>query len=196
MKRIKIIGLAIVAVFAMSVVGVASASAHEFVASKTGKLTGKALNTHVFKTKAGNVECKKATLPVSAVNEVKELKAKTQEVEVKYEECKAFGFVSAEVSNAKYLFSAETTKNASVKNTVTVKASTCTVTVEPVTANQELEKVSYANLTGGTLEVKAKVEKVTYKTSAGCTSGAGTFTDGLYEGNEEVTLEGGTLEWL
>jgi hypothetical protein len=195
MQRLKVIGLALVAVFAMAAVAAASASAKEFVASKTGKLTGVAVNTHVFKTKAGNVECKKAEVVNS---EVKALKSATQEVELHYTECKAFGFASAEVSNAKYLFSSAETKNASLKNVVTVKASTCTVTVENVLANQEREKVTYVNgLAGklGKLEVQAKVENVTYKTGTGCLNGGKTFTDGVYEGNEEVGVEGGTLKW-
>ena len=195
MQRLKVVGLALAAVFAFSAVAVASASAHEFEASKEGELNGKAVagNVHKFKTKAGTVECKVANVVGANSKVVAPLKKETQEVEVEYKECTAFG-AKATVTNAKYLFNAN--EKVTVKNTVKVEAAGCTVTVEPVAANENLGTVSYANLAGGKLEVKAKVEKVTYKTSAFCLGGAGTFADGLYEGNEEVELVGGTLKWV
>jgi hypothetical protein len=191
MKRIRFMGLAIVAVFAFSVVGVASAAAHNFEASKTGELKGKALNTHTFKTNAGTVECKKA----DATGTVAEpLVKETQVAKVKYSECKAFG-VNAEVSEAEYEFNANESVSV-IGKTITVKAGLCTVTVEPVAANAKLKTVTYANLAGGKLEVKSNVEKITYKTNAGCVGGAGTFANGHYEGNEEVELVGGTIKWV
>lgn len=198
MQRIRFIGLALVAPFAFSGVATASASAHEFVASVVpGNLKGKALNTHKFKTKAGTGECKVANV-VEAGSKVVESPAKTQEVELEYKECEVPGLGTATVSNAKYAFSAELTKDASLKNTVTVKASICTVTVEPVTANQGLEKVEYANLAGPpeAIEVKSTVTGITYKTSSFCPGGAVTASDGEYTGKEKVEETGGNVKWL
>jgi hypothetical protein len=206
MQRLKVLGLALVAVFAMS--AVASASAHEFVASKTGSLAGKALNVHKFKTNAGTVECTTATPKGS----VAALKTETQEVEVEYSGCTftVFGTKKATVTpNPKYLFSAN--EWVSVLNPSTtpivieVEGTGCNIKVSgSSTSNHELKEVKYVTkevereiegkkVKVKDLEVKSKVSGITYTTTNGlCGSGG---TNGTYEGNEEVELVGGSIEW-
>jgi hypothetical protein len=197
MQRFKVLGLALLALLAIGAGAVAAASAHEFIASKVpGNLAGEALNKHKFKTKAGTVECKVAN--VQEINsKVVASPAKTQEVEVAYEQCEVSGLGAASVSTAKYLFSAETTKNVSLRSKVTITVSLCTVTIENSKANENLEKVAYANMVGPPewIEVKATVTGITYKTSALCPGGGVTAADGEYAGNEKVLETGGNIRW-
>src|ERR1700678_765822 len=69
-------------------VGVASASAHEFIASKAGKIKGTPQYTWVFVTNAGAQECSTAT----PSGEVAKGKLKTIKLKVKYSGATSFGF--------------------------------------------------------------------------------------------------------
>src|ERR1700733_5494715 len=101
MRTIKIIGLAVVAVLALSAVTASGAFAEEFIASKEGNLKGKALNTQKFKTGSGaTVECTKA----EPTGKVTKLKATEQEISVKYSSCSVLTFGEASVSLADYTF--------------------------------------------------------------------------------------------
>lgn len=186
MKRTRIVGLCLVAVFALSAVAAASASAHEFVASKEGTVLDHGLNTHKFKTSVGTVECKK----VSSEGKAKSGKQETLTEKVTYSECELTEPFkgSATVSVAEYQFNANET--VSVLNTITVKTSLCTITVGP---QSKLSSVKYKNLTGGKVEVNAGVKAIEYKTSGLC--GSKTEKTGEYTGLAEAELSGGTLEW-
>jgi hypothetical protein len=189
MKRIRVIGLALVAVFALSAVAVSSASAFtEFVGKPVGGAVtdaNPAGNVHKFKTTVGTVECKKE----SSSGTVEAEKSATNKEKVKYSECKVTEPFAAEatVSEAEYLFNANGTVK--VENTVTVKTSLCTITVKP----QEDTGITYANLAGGELEVKAAVQNIVYSTSGLC----GTKTNekgGEYAGISVAKVTGGTIE--
>ena len=58
MARIKVVGLALVAAFALSAVVANAASAHEYNSEKAGN--AKTTNVQVFKAGSGTVECKAA----------------------------------------------------------------------------------------------------------------------------------------
>jgi hypothetical protein len=202
MQRLKVIVLALVAVFAISAVASATASAHEFVASKEGNLTGKALNTHKFKTSAGTVECEIAKASGTVVAP---LIKETQLGKVKYEKCHVtfIGNPAAEVApEVEYEFFAGETKEhplvtpwVTLKNniTITIPSAGCKIEVNSA-GNSELKSVSYANLAGGKLEIKATVKGITYKGTGGL-CGNKEEKNGEYTGNEEVGLEAGTIEW-
>jgi hypothetical protein len=186
MKRIRLIGLAVVAVFALSGVAVSSASAFtKFVAKPlNAEVKDHNLNTHKFKTAVGTVECKTET----SKGTVESLESATNLESVKYTECKVTEpfEAAATVSEAKYLFNAG--GSVKIENTITVKTSLCTITVKP----QEDTGVTYANL-AGKLEVKAAVKNIVYSTSGLC----GTKTNekgGEYSGNSEAEVVGGTIE--
>jgi len=187
MTRVKALGLALVAVFAMSAVAVASASAFtQFHGSPVGgTIEGKALENQVFKVNAGETICKKLTTPESKVTAEK---AETQAVNVKYEECTSLGFKTT-ISTAHYLFNAKTGK-------VKIEAPGVTIKVEPGIGNceikvpaQEVGTVTYAN-NGKNLKITPNpVEAITYTTTGG-TCGAG-GSNGTYKGAAEATVNKG-----
>jgi hypothetical protein len=191
MKRIKIIGLAIVAVFAFSVAGVASASAHEFVASTTGALEAEALNNQVFTTAGGKVTCTK--LKLEQPSEVTVLKAKEQTVKVVYEGCTAF-LATAENIKAEYTFSAEGTVKIDKQITIKVPSIGCESIVP---AQGPLSAITYANLTRNAhegIEEKANVSAITSEGKGGCAYAK--ESKGTYTGNSFVWLKnGGSLKW-
>lgn len=186
MRHVRILGPALVAALAFCLVGVASASAHEFVASKKGKTKANGTNTQVFTTPTGAVECTTLT----ATGTVKKTKSKTEASTVKYSGCKAFG-LAATVSTAKYVFSAEGSVKISNTITVSVPAGKCSVKVGPA-GNSKLKTISYVNKSGK-VEVQANVKGITFTTTGGlCGSGGKTAT---YKGNALNELTGGTIEW-
>jgi hypothetical protein len=181
------LGLALVAVFAMSAVSVAVAASHEFVASKEGTVKDKQLTSQKFKTNGGVYECEKET----SEGKVKAGSQQTSIEKLKYSECTGFG-VAATVSEAELELSAE--GSASVLNKITIAVPTygCKLTIEP-SKNSGLPTVSYTNLAGGKLEVKLYVKHITYKSSGGSCGSSG--ENGEYAGSSEVELPEGTLEW-
>lgn len=189
MQRVKALGVALVAMLALSGVAVSSASASLFLAHPTGKITGRGTNTHVFTTNGGKVECE--TVAVSGTAPV--LKSLHHSVNVKYTNCSAFGFIGAEISEAKYLFSADLKVSVSNTITITVKAfPVCSVTVTP-TGNQNLDGVHYANK-GSDIKVDALARKITYTTTGGFCGEGG--SNGVYVGEAIVAQEsGGVLRW-
>jgi hypothetical protein len=186
MSRVRIIGLALVAVLAFSAVAVASASAKEFQAEKYNVVV-KAHNTatQVFKIGGTTVECKKVTFESNnpAVTPPNEIAAAATTLRVKvtsgaeeYQECKAFGIVGATVkmNECNYVFHAPTTPTSNVGSVdivcptgkvITIEAGGCTVSVGAQTG---LEKVTYAKVgtgSGRMVEVTPAVEKIAYKTN-------------------------------
>jgi hypothetical protein len=186
MRRIRIVGLALVAVCAMSVTATAGASAHDFKASAAGKLTSKALATQKFKTAAGLVECTALHLTSGTAA----LLSETQTATVQYTGCKAFG-LAATVSPAQYEFNA----NGSVKllATITITATECTVTV-PSAKNTKLSTIKYTN-SNKQIVLEPSVNNITSSgAGAGCKYAEESL--GTYTGNSVVGLEsGGTLTW-
>jgi hypothetical protein len=186
MIRLKIFAPTLVAVVALGLAGAASASAHEFIASKTGTTKATNTNTQVFTTPTGRVECTKLT----ATGKVAALKSKTEASTVKYSGCTAFG-LAATITTAKYLFSAEGSVKVTNTITINVPAGSCSVKVGP-TGNSALKTIKYVNKSGK-IEVQAGVSGITFTTTGGlCGSGGKTAT---YKGNALNALTGGTLEW-
>jgi hypothetical protein len=197
MTRIKLLGLTIVALLALSALAAASASAHEFIASKKGTATDVGTNTQVFKDepKAVAVECKKT----ESTEKITSTKTKTQKASVKYTECTAFGF-PATISEAKYLFNAE--GSVKVENTITVEVpgAGCKVVVGK-TGNSKLKTITYENKESGSghgkVAVKASVSKITseVKGGGGLCGKEGKLKEGSYTGAALVTLPEGEVSW-
>ena len=187
MQRIKLVGLALVAVCAIGVTSVASAGASNFLASATGALTGKALQNQKFVFKAGEVVC--TTIAVSGT--VKTTKSETQVATVNYSGCKAFG-LSASISAAEYEFNA----NGMVKllSNFTITATLCLVRVLGA-SNQLLATVKYLDTMGAGMRLDFEVKGITSQgEGTGC--GYASESNGTYTGNFDVGLKaGGTLSW-
>ena len=181
---------AVAATLAMGFAGVASASAAQFKSSGAGSLSAKALETQVFTTSAGKVECNALTATGSIPAGEKE----TQAAVVKYEECTAFG-EPAEISPAHYTFNAD--GNVTITEPITIKVNVfgsevCKVTVE----DQTVGTVGYENLSNGNIKL---VPNVTGIASSGSGSlceynETGSAAKGTYTGASEVHNSGGTIE--
>ena len=199
MRSIRMVGLAIVAVLAFSAIAATGANAEtKFVASKTGKLAGKALNTQKFKTGSGaTVECTKA----APAGEVTALEATEQAVSVTYSSCSVLSIGSATVSLADYTFFIPLLVSVLKSITITAEALgvKCELLVLPGQSlgatTGELELVNKS----GKIEDKNKVTKIiTTIKKSNSTSLCGTegaeVENGEYTGNDEIELEGGTIE--
>jgi hypothetical protein len=199
MKTIKMMGLAVVAVLALSAVAASAASAEEFEASETGTLSGKAVNTQVFKTgSAATVECTK--LDVLGTVAAGELKGSKKEISVDYLNCVVKGIGgSATVTLSDYTFFV-TPNKVSVLKAIKISASAagveCEVEVESgQTLGTGAGEIVYKNK-GKNLEVEAKVTGIKSeitKSNSGLFCGTvGTKnTTGTYTGTSEIELNSG-----
>jgi hypothetical protein len=184
MHRVK---AALATILSFAGLAAGSASAHEFVASKAGKTTGKQLTAQTFETSGGVFECKKETSEGS----VAAGSQKTTIVGVHFLECTAFGFVVI-ASLAEFEFNAEGTVTIKKLVTMEIPLGECEMTF-PTTGNSNLKTVTYKNLTGGKLEIKPVLKKMTYGSTGGLCGEPG--ANGAFAGGSEVELPSGTLEW-
>jgi hypothetical protein len=196
------IGLAVVAVVALSAMTVASASAAEFIASKEGKITGKALTTQEFKTGGDpTVKCTEAT-PSGEV-EAGKLKETEIKISVAYGKC-SVSFGSATVTLADYTFFA--TPGVSILNAtgslIMIHAEAlgvkCTISVtNGQTLGKAAGEIEYVNKSGKIEEknkVKGIASEITESNSSSLCGTVGEKLTGEYTGNDEVELVGGTIE--
>jgi hypothetical protein len=186
MKRITMLGLALLAALAAVAVSAVSVSAsgHEFVSSKTGKTKGKQLNAQVFKTGAGTLEC--AT--VTGAGEAKEGKSTTHKETYTYSNCIAFGGI-AKMSAGHFEFNANGTVKLEKTIIITPTGGECEILIPP----QTVEGVNYAN-EAGKLSAEANAFGIVSKGTGGMCGGEN--FEGSYTGMVRAELEGGgTLEW-
>jgi hypothetical protein len=193
MKRITVVAFAVLCV---CMAATASASAHLFHASKTGKLLGSATSEQVFLTEPGgnNVTCTKA----ATTGTVTELLALQQAVEVVYSGCTAFSFVNVDISPAKYLLSADGL--AAITNTITILVlktflnEDCTITVHP----QNLGTVKYNTdkPNASAILQLSEITGILSLSSGGKCGTAGDHSGGTYTGSNLIILDGGAIGWL
>jgi hypothetical protein len=206
-RKLKVLSLALAAVFAFGAVSAVGASAAEF-RSEIEKtfIFGEQTTENVFATKAGNIKCKKATFDSLAAQTGKEKAAKNFATDMitvhpKYTECTAFGQASSvETTMASPFTSTDytlfsTTPEVRVVSTVTEGGSiedpgTSQITVIVPSGNCSLQikaqkpgtpTVEYKNEGAGAARsvlVTSKVEKISYTVT-----GPGTIcgTPGNYE---------------
>lgn len=184
MLRVRILGLALVAAFALSVVAASSASAHFFNSTNTTLVLDKG-GEQKFTTGGGAEVICSEELSVGEVTAGQQLLTLAI---VEYHKCKV-GIFSATVSLAHYDFSADELVNLLNTITINVPAGGCHVTVGP----QDLKGITYANLAGGKLEIKAKAGGIVSEGSGGACGGKS--TTGTYTGNSVVTAEVGEIKW-
>jgi hypothetical protein len=180
------IGLTIIAVFAMSAFAAASASASLFLSTQTTTLLDKSTSSHTFTTGGGaSVVCsgETSTGKATAGGQLEVLSL------VKYTGCKVSIF-EATVSEADYDFSADGLVNLLNTVTINVPAGGCHVTVGPQDLNNAAK---YDNLAGGQVDVLANATGISSTGSGGSCGGAS--NTGTYSGNSLVTPHAGAFSW-
>jgi hypothetical protein len=188
MVRIRTLGLVLAAVFALSAVAAAAASAHEFEFSTTGELKGKQTGNQVFVTPDGTITCTENSLK----GIFNELNFKRIILKDEYAKCtSSLGTITT--SATEYEFLAE--KELKILKEMTIKAKVagleCVITIP---AQGPLKTVEYANV-GSHIEAKAKITKLkSSATGAACTKYTNNET-GELSGNNTVELVGGTMDW-
>jgi hypothetical protein len=203
-SKIKALGLALVAVFAMSALAASAAQAQNPAADVTcgeegdgNPCTIKAEEhpgegTQVFKTSVGNISCDEFDATGTAPHG--EPASELTLTEVEYNSCN-FGGLAAEVDfdDCHYtLHDGETTEEGVATSevdvsetqgkecSITITAFTCTVTVGP---QNNLSSITLKEVeAGGNEEItgEANVEGIAYSYSGFC--GSGSKADGVYEG--------------
>jgi hypothetical protein len=188
MRRIVILGVALVATFAVVAVDAisVSASGDEFVASKAGKIKSKG-GVQAFKTSAGTIECKEVT--GSSEVSASELKSVTHVEVLTFVGCKGFGD-PVTISAAHLELNANGSAKLEKKVVLKPEGSGCEVLIEA----QTLAGFGYSNAAGGKVDVEPAVTGVHSKGTGGVCGGEN--TEGAYSGTIVSELEGGgTVEW-
>ena len=210
-RNLRALGIAFVAVFAMS--AVAASAAHATAAhfkANTGAETAEIKftadpnePTQTFKTHAGNVTCPE----VHGIYKGLATTASATFTEIKYTECELAGlaatvnFEGVAGKPCGYTLTAGNTETEPGKSTgnvtlepagckVIINTLKCTVTVE---GEQEFkESITYQNVKTSFEEITANatVKGIKYTTSATCPGGGGPFNNGEYNG--KITAKGYT----
>jgi hypothetical protein len=194
MRLVKILGVALVAVFAFSAMAATGASAHAFTNSAGGLLLlASADGPQLFTTPAGHLVCN--TLKGDGTTAASSL---TQLVQVLYEGCTVTGLLNQTVKpdepiEAHYTFNADGTVVIALDITILALGSfPCTILVLPSGA---LSTVKYDNVGTSEVLVLAHVQGIeSHATGSGCKA-TGTSNTGLYRGNAFVKVDGGTIQW-
>ena len=175
-KRFRLVKLCLVAVFAVTAIGVLAGPAMAFSDFEgDGTEITSSGGQQVFVVTGGEVRCKKVTGTAAGFTGTKtELTTKT----IKYEECEAVGIGSATVTCSGYTFHIAGTTDV-IGSGCVVKALTCEIKVGAQTG---LKTVTYADLTGFEMETKASVGGITY-TLAGFCPGITAGSGGKYTGS-------------
>jgi hypothetical protein len=188
MRRIVIIGVAMVTAFAVVAVDAisVSASGDEFVASKAGKIKSKG-GVQTFKTSAGTIECKEVT--GSSEVGASELKSVTHVEVLTFTGCKGFGD-PVTITAAHLELNANGSAKLEKKVILKPEGAGCEVLIEA----QTLAGFGYSNAAGGKVNVEPAVTAIHSKGTGGACGGEN--TEGSYSGTIVSELEGsGTVEW-
>jgi hypothetical protein len=194
-RKLKTLGLALVAVLAMSAVVASAASAANFTATKypTTFTAESAKGNDTFKTEAGTVECKAHFSGT--------LSAASEKVLVipKYTECVAFGLTAEVTVPVGCAF--EVATNQSVKITLisgsscsglVVHSGTCTTVIKPQGPLNKMDLTNNAATTD--ITVQATVTGIAYEVTQDgflCPyNGTGAKTGATYTQHSPVTIAG------
>jgi len=191
-RNLKALGLALVAVFAMSALVAGVASAAEFHSEvETTTIKASQSNTHLFKTTAGEVTCLSATFEGKQTTKT----ASSITVTPTYKECHINFFgskVSATVNmnGCDYtLYAAGTADITCPTKEAEVVAAGCTIKVAGQTG---LSSVSYSNIAKH-IDINASLGGIKYSHS-GFTCGTGSGTAGTYNGTTTAEGNGGAAK--
>lgn|ERR1700722_400044 len=187
MRRIVILGVAMVAAFAVVAVDAisVSASGDEFVSSKAGKIKSKG-GAQTFKTSAGTIECSEVTGSSEVLSG--ELKSVTHKEVLTFINCSGFGDPVA-ISTAHLELNANGSAKLEKKVTLKPEGAGCEVLIEA----QSLSGFGYSNAAGGKVDVEPAVTSIHSKGTGGLCGAEN--NEGSYSGTIVSSLEGGTVEW-
>lgn len=185
-RNLKVLGLCLMAALAMSAVASSTASAWFKSTSHHTIFSGSQVGTNTFATTAGTIHCAVATFAGTSTS----TESEEVEVEPTYENCTStpFGGATVHMNGCKY----QITTNGQAHiictgtNKIVVTAPFCTITIYP----QTLEGLTFENTGSGSTEevdATANVSGIHYTQTAGCTHGAGTFSNGHYTGTVKMT---------
>jgi hypothetical protein len=187
--KIKTLLLAVVSVFALSGVAVASASAHEFHASKEAAIEGSGDGGQGFSIVSGAWTCQEAAITGKAKAGSLASLVET----IKYGQCEGGG-TGFKYTPVELEYSAGGT--AKLLNTVTIEARSakCTFTIAPA-GNEALTSIRYTSNKSGTVteEDEFHVQATSATTGAFCTKGEKLEIG--FQGNLTLGETGGVLSW-
>ncbi len=192
MRIARQLSLVLVAVCALSVVAVSSASASPtFLSHPLNLLLASADNINVFTTIASTVEC--SALKLLPPDKAPALQSLAILVGIQYEECEVPFLGVVTVDPFRYNITAHGL--ASLDSTAFILGPAgCKITV-PAAKNQNLEKLTFDNNNGGIL-LLAKVTGITSFGEGGL--GLCEYAEeskGTYAGNVHIRVEGGVVRW-
>jgi hypothetical protein len=186
MKRIAMLGMALLAVVAIGGANAISVSAngHEFIASKLGKTKSKGPSSQVqaFKSSGFAIEC----AAVTGSGEITETHSTTHKEALTFSGCTGLGG-GVSVSTADFDYNANGPATLEKRVLIAPEGMSCEIVIEP----QTVEGLTYENVSGK-LKSNSSIGKIKIKpTSSECGNG----TEASYVGTINAELEGGTLEW-
>jgi len=193
-RNFKVLGLALVAAFAMSAVVASAASADFRSESDHTIITGTQGVPNTFTVTAGTTHCGTATFEGTST----ETTSSSITITPTYENCRITNFgvetvnATVDMNGCHYLLTTtgqvHLECNTGLGSAVEVTAPLCVITVHP----QTVSSVDYANIGSGTtreVRVTATATGITYTQSATCPGGNNTYHNGTYNGTVTATGE-------
>jgi hypothetical protein len=202
MLRVRILGVALVAVFALSVVAASSASAFTLFLSHPANqmVTAGQKGKHKFTVGGASVECNKATFLGNAPG----LEFTLFKTTAAYSECTAFGFVGSSVrmNGCEYqlhIGGVVDVENCETGKEIEIEVNNGGPCILKMPAQSGLKSVTYANVTGANGRASVEI-KIAVKSITGTSNGQGTgcpaagAVTGEYTGSSVAEgAEGGVL---
>lgn len=189
--KFKALGLVLGVVFALSAVGVASASAAEFHSSvENNAVTGTQKASHVFTTNAGTVTCTTAKFTGTQGP----LASPTTKLTPTYENCTAFGFIGIKIdtNGCNYNFNAtgSTIVECPTGKAIEVTVPFCTTSVGPQTLPSGMSYETLGSTPNRSILATTNISGITYNE-------CGTErTNGTYKGTTEVKGQSSSEIWF
>jgi hypothetical protein len=192
-RNLKVLGLALAAVLAMSAFIGSSASAAEFHSEgENTTVTGSQVNTHLLKTTAGEITCLKVTSEGTMAPKT----SGSITISEFFSECHIIFFgskISATLNTNSCHFvlyaSGSTDIVCPAGKKITFSASGCTVEIGAQTGKKS---VSYANQENKHIHISFNVSGISYNHS-GFTCGTGSGTTGTYVGTTTASGNKGKI---
>jgi hypothetical protein len=186
--KVKALGLVLGVVFALSAVGVASASAAEFHSSVgNNSITGTQKTSHVLTTTAGTVTCTTSKFTGTQGP----LSSSTMKLAPTYEQCPMFGFIDIPIvtNGCEYNFNANgsTQVECPAGKAIELKVPFCTTSIGPQTFSSGMSFETVGTTPNRSILARTNISGITYDE-------CGTVrANGTYKGTTTVTGGSGEI---